>query len=58
MAGAIQEAVLVQLAAGLVGLVMAWMIADLPLGTARGSTETDIEHIGRGQAWSQVAADH
>jgi len=55
MAGAIQEAVLVQLAAGLVGLVMAWMIADLPLGSVRGS---DLEHSAKGHSWSQVAVDH
>jgi EmrB/QacA subfamily drug resistance transporter len=60
MAGAIQEAELVQLAAGVVVLVAVWMIADLPLGTARGSTETDVDvnQTSRGQSWSHVAADH
>jgi EmrB/QacA subfamily drug resistance transporter len=58
MASAIQLAVLVQLAAGVVVLVTAWMIADLPLSAARGTTDADADHGSRGQAWSRVAADH
>jgi len=41
MASAIQLAVLVQLAAGVVVLVTAWMIADRPLSAVRASTEQD-----------------
>src|SRR5207248_4467236 len=43
-ASAIQEAVLVQLGAGVVVLIAAWCIADRPLGTARGATELDVDH--------------
>ncbi len=63
MASAIQEAVMVQLGAGMVVLVAAWLIADLPLGTARGATEADLDKdldldpISKGQSWSRVIAD-
>jgi 4-hydroxybenzoate polyprenyltransferase len=58
MVSAIQEAVLVQLAAGVVVFGAAWLIADRPLGTGRGSTEADTEVVAKGQAWSQVIAEH
>jgi hypothetical protein len=56
MAGAIQQAVLVQLVAGLVVVAMAWLMADLPLGTSR--AVIDVEPTTKGKAWSRVPADH
>jgi EmrB/QacA subfamily drug resistance transporter len=51
MAGAIQQAVLVQLAAGLAVLAAVWLMADLPLGSGRESSEV------KGAVWSPVAAE-
>jgi MFS family permease len=51
MAGAIQQAVLVQLAAGLAVLGAVWLMADLPLGSGRESSEV------KGAVWSPVAAE-
>jgi EmrB/QacA subfamily drug resistance transporter len=56
MASSIQEAVLVQLAAGALMLAAAWFMADPPLGTARQATDADMS--AKGQAWNPVAADH
>jgi MFS family permease len=58
MSSAIQQAVLVQLAAGVVVLGAAWLMADLPLGTQRGTTEPDADQHSKGQAWNPVTADH
>lgn len=57
MAGAIQQAVMVQLAAGVVVLVAAWLMADLPLGSGRRATDVDLDQISKGQAWSRATAD-
>jgi MFS family permease len=44
MEGAIQEAVVVQLVAGVVVVLATWLMADLPLGTSRGAeTESVVE---------------
>jgi MFS family permease len=52
---AIQQAVLVQLAAGLVVVFAAWQMGDLALGTTRAS---DVElSSSRGPAWSKVPVD-
>jgi hypothetical protein len=56
MAGAIQQAVLVQLVAGLVVVAMAWLMADLPLGTSRAAI--NVEATTKGKTWSRVPADH
>jgi MFS family permease len=53
MASSIQQAVLVQLGAGVLVVLSAWLIADLPLGTARGSTEAD----SKAQSWTRITAD-
>ncbi|HEX8969003.1 MAG TPA: MFS transporter, partial [Chloroflexota bacterium] len=56
MQGAIQEAVFVQLAVGVVVLLMTWQMADLPLGTTRAA---DAEASpARGPAWTRVPAEH
>jgi MFS family permease len=55
-ASAINEAVLVQLVAGVVVLVGVWLIADVPLGTAR--TGETAEGLRRGRAWSRAIVDH
>jgi len=55
MANAINEAVLVQLVAGVVVSLGVWQMADLPLGTTRAA---DIEATpARGPMWSRVAVD-
>jgi hypothetical protein len=56
MDAAIHEAVLVQLAAGLVVVAAAWLMADLPLGTSRAAF--DVEATVKGNTWSRVPADH
>jgi hypothetical protein len=56
MDAAIHEAVLVQLAAGLVVVAAAWLMADLPLGTSRAAV--DVEATVKGNTWSRVPADH
>jgi MFS family permease len=45
----------VQLVAGLVVVVMAWLMADLPLGTSR--AVFDVEPTAKGKTWSRVPAD-
>jgi EmrB/QacA subfamily drug resistance transporter len=56
MAGAINTAVLVQLAMGVCVALSVWFIADLPLGTTRGA---DLEiSSNRGPRWSHVVVDH
>lgn len=55
-AGAINTAVLVQLAAGVAVVLGVGLMADLPLGSTRA---TDVETtLNRGPRWSQVAVDH
>lgn len=56
MAGAIGQAVLVQLAAGVAVAAAVWLMADLPLGTSRGAEADTI--LKRGPGWSQVVVDH
>jgi MFS transporter, DHA2 family, methylenomycin A resistance protein len=51
MEGAIQQAVLVQLAAGLAAVAAVWLMADLPLGSARESSDA------KGAVWSPVTAE-
>jgi hypothetical protein len=56
MARSIQDAVLVQVAAGLVMLIAAWLMADPPLGTGRVATDGDVP--AKGRMWKPIAADH
>jgi len=56
--GAIGQAVIVQLAAGLAVLVAVWRMADIPLGTTR-SMEADVAGTPTlREAWSHVGAHH
>jgi EmrB/QacA subfamily drug resistance transporter len=56
MAKSIQDAVLVQVAAGVVMLVAAWLMADPPLATALHAADGNVP--AKGQVWNPVAADH
>jgi MFS family permease len=56
MAAAIHQAVLIQLAAGLLVLVPTLLMADVPLGTGRPSLGSGPAR--KGQTWSQLPADH
>jgi MFS family permease len=56
MEDAIRTAVLVQMLGGLVVLIAAWRVADLPRGSTRGA-ELEVP-LNRGAVWSQVPVDH
>jgi MFS family permease len=56
MARSIQDAVLVQAAAGVVMVAAAWLMADPPLGTARQATDGNVPT--KAQVWNPVALDH
>jgi EmrB/QacA subfamily drug resistance transporter len=55
-AGAINSAVLVQLAAGVGVVLSVWFMADLPLGTTRAADAESTPN--RGPRWTQVVVDH
>jgi EmrB/QacA subfamily drug resistance transporter len=59
MESSIQQAVLVQLGAGVVALVTAWLIADLPLGTTRGPLDIEargspVDGVARGERMTSI----
>jgi EmrB/QacA subfamily drug resistance transporter len=55
---AIQRAVLVQLAAGVLVVLMAWLMADPPLGTARVGLEPELPTRTEGRTWAPVPVEH
>jgi EmrB/QacA subfamily drug resistance transporter len=55
MDSAIHRAALVQVGAGIVVVVMAWLMADPPLGTSRAGMELDTP--ARGRTWTRVPAE-
>jgi EmrB/QacA subfamily drug resistance transporter len=57
MASSIQEAELVQLGAGVLMLLAAWFMADLPLGTGRHAADAEALKTARGQVWNPATAD-